>query len=94
MKIGFIHWKREQGKFKTAFKSVPPLPHRAYIFYHNLETFKTERGVEMEMYKGCPKGHPGPKGMEYMSMLEAYEFVSKSLGVNREDIPEFDSVDN
>lgn len=45
----------------------------------------------MEMYKGCPKGHPGPKGMEYMSMLEAYEFVSKSLGVNREDIPEFDS---
>ena len=47
----------------------------------------------MEMYKGCPKGHPGPKGMKYMSMLEAYEFVSKSLGVNREDIPEFDSFE-
>lgn len=29
----------------------------------------------MEMYKGCPKGHPGPKGMKYMSMLEAYEEV-------------------
>lgn len=46
-----------------------------------------------EQYKGCPKGEKGPRGMTYMSMSEAYEFVSKSLGIKREDIPEFDSFD-
>lgn len=46
-----------------------------------------------EQYKGCPRGEEGPRGMIYMSMSEAYEFVSKSLGINKEDIPEFDSFD-